>query len=194
MTFPPEPIVTVPFAGCVTEETVAPGFSKLSLVSTLNVRAVSSAVVTLSAVMSAIGVTVIATEFATAGATPSDVETLNDVAPFQSAVGAKVKPLSADVIAAGLPDTVIVPVPLPVTVTPAIDPSVRRPLATVKVVVTLLSTSATVIALPFAVLNTTFVSSAAVWPPGTVFTGASFTATTVTVTVAVSVTPPDVTV
>ena len=194
MTLPPEPIVTVPLAGCVTDVTVAPGFSKLSFAKTLNVAAVSSAVVTLFATMSATGVTVIATELATAGATPSDVDTFSVVLPFQSAVGANRNPLSAVVIAAGVPETVTVPLPLPVTVIPAIEPSVSVPLTTVSVVVTELSTSTTVMALPFAALNMRLVSSALDCAPGTVLTGASLTAATLTVTVAVSVTPPDVTV
>jgi len=160
----------------------------------LNVVAVSSAVVWALDAISTTGVTVTATVLAVAGATPSEVETLSVVDPFQSAVGANASPLSAAVTAAAVPETVTVPVPLPVTVTPEIEPSVSVPLAIVSVVVTLLSTSATAMALPLAELKTTLVSSVVLCAPGTVLTGASLTALTVTVTVAVSVTPPEVTV
>jgi len=57
-----------------------------------------------------------------------------------------------------------------------------------------LSTSATVIALPLPGENTRPVSSGVFCAAGTAFTGASFTGSTLTVTVAVSVTPPEVTV
>jgi len=191
---PPDPIETTPCVGCVTEETVAPAFSKLSFVSTLNVCETSSVTVTLSVAISTTGATVIATALTAAGAKPSDVETLSVVAPFQSAVGANASPLSAAVIALALPVMVTVPVPFPVTETPVMEPSVSEPFATVKVVVTVLSTSAMVIALPLAALNTRLASSFVDWSPGTVLTGASLTAATVTVTVAVSCTPPDVTV
>ena len=187
-------MVTVPCAGCVTDDTVAPAFSNESLVKTLNVALVSSAVVMVSGAMSATGETVIATMLTAAGATPSEVETLSVVAPFQSAVGAKVRPASAAVTAAGVPETVTAPVPLPVTVTPEIEPRLSLPLATVSVVVTLLSASATAIALPLPALKTMLASSLVVWAPGTALTGASLTAATLIVTVAVSVTPPEVTV
>ena len=186
-------MVTTPFAGCVTDETVAPA-ANVSLVKTLNVASVSSSVVTPSGAISITGETVIATVLATAGAVPSDVETLSVVEPFQSGVGANFKPASAAVIAAGVPETVTVPVPLPVNVTPAVAPSVSLPLATVSVVVTLLSTSVTVIALPLAELKVMPVSSFVVCAPGTAFSGASLRAATLIVTTAVSVTPPDVTV
>ena len=182
----------MPCAGWVTEETVAPA-ANVSLVKTLNVALVSSAVVALSGAISITGLTVIATVFVTAGAVPSEVETLSVVEPFQSGVGANFKPASAAVTAAGVPEMVTVPELLPVTVTPETVPSVSLPLAIVNVVVTLLSASATTMALPFAELKVMLLSSFAVCNPGTELTGASLTAATLTVTVAVSVTPPDVT-
>ena len=98
-------------------------------------------------------------------------------------------------IAAGEPESVTVPVPLPETVTPAVPPSVNRPFVAETVIeIVSPSMSVTVIALPLAVENTTVVSSLVVWPPGTAATTASLTGVTVTVTLAVSVTPPDVTV
>ena len=50
--------VTAPLVPCVTEVTVRPGFSNVSLVSALKVTAVSSVVDTVSATTSATGVTV----------------------------------------------------------------------------------------------------------------------------------------
>ena len=98
-------------------------------------------------------------------------------------------------IAAAVPLITIVPVPSPVTVTPDDEPRLRMPLVTDTVVVNASpSMSATVKAVPLATLNTRVPSSAIVCAPGAVETGASFTALTVTLTVAVSVTPPEVTV
>ena len=98
-------------------------------------------------------------------------------------------------MAAGVPTMVTVPVPSPVTVTPATAPSARMPLVAETVVVTLPpSTSATVMALPVVLPNTRPLSSAVVWVRGAVCVGALLTGVTVTVTVAVSVTPPEVTV
>ncbi|TNC13052.1 hypothetical protein FF100_15220 [Methylobacterium terricola] len=68
------------------------------------------------------------------------------------------------------------------------------PVTAIETVRVPLSTSATVRALPPAVEKTRAVSSAVTCAPGTVTTGASFTGVTVTVTVAVSVTPPALTV
>ena len=71
--------------------------------------------------------------------------------------------------------------------------TVNAPFPTVSCVVAMFaSTSLTLIR--FAPVNVIGVSSATVTAPPTVFTGASFTAVTFTVTVAVSVTPPEVTV
>ena len=71
--------------------------------------------------------------------------------------------------------------------------TVNVPLPTVSCVVAMLpSTSFTLIR--FAPVNVSAVSSPTVLAPPTVFTGASLTAATFTVTVAVSVTPPLVTV
>ena len=93
------------------------------------------------------------------------------------------------------PLTVIVPVPSPVTTTLAVEPSVSRPLVPESVTVSVSpSASATVIALPLALENTSVVSSLVDCPGGTTVTGGSLTATTPAVTVVVSVTPPDVTV
>ena len=104
-------------------------------------------------------------------------------------------PLSAALIAAALPVIVTVPVPLPDTATPATEPRLTRPLVTETVVVSVSpSMSATVTALPLVALKTSAVSSAVVWLGGVVCVAASLTGLTVTVTVAVSVTPPDVTV
>jgi hypothetical protein len=110
-------------------------------------------------------------------------------------VWVKVVPFSAALMAAAVPAICTEPVPLPVTVTPAVEPSVSVPLVTATVAVSEpLSMSATVRALPLADENTSPVSSVVDWAPGAVLTGASFTALTVTLTLAVSVTPPEVTV
>ena len=104
-------------------------------------------------------------------------------------------PFSAALMAAAVPVTCTLPVPLPTTLTPATPASVSVPWVTASVVVSAPpSTSATVIALPLALLNTSGLSSAVVCAPGKVLTGASFTELTVTFTVAVSVTPPEATV
>ena len=98
-------------------------------------------------------------------------------------------------MAAAVPVICTLPVPLPLTVTPAALPSVSVPWVTASVVVSVPpSTSATVNALPFAPLKISGLSSAAACAPGVVLTGASFTALIVTLTVAVSVTPPEATV
>ena len=89
-----------------------------------------------------------------------------------------------------MPVSVTVPEPLPPIVAPPPVVTLSVPLVTVSVVVSdPPSTSAT-----DTPAIDSGVSSTTVCAPGTVFTGASFTALTVTVTVAVSVTPPDVTV
>ncbi|CAM3003740.1 hypothetical protein LEWO105114_11715 [Legionella worsleiensis] len=98
-------------------------------------------------------------------------------------------------IAAGEPLKVTDPVPLLVMVTPAVATAVKLPCSTETVVVTTaLSVSATLKALPLAELNTREASSLRICAPDTLLTGASFTAFTVIVTVAVSVVPPEVTV
>ena len=76
-----------PTGGCVTAVTTRPAFSKLSAVAplvpviTLNVSGVSSNVVTVSEVMSATAVTVIATVFVSVSA-PSEVATVSRSAPL----------------------------------------------------------------------------------------------------------------
>ncbi len=87
-------------------------------------------------------------------------------------------------------------VPSPaVKVRPFSPDRVKAPLVTVSVTVSVpLSISATEIAFPAPAEKTIVPSSAIVCGPGTVLTGASLTGVTLTVTVAVSVTPPDVTV
>jgi hypothetical protein len=73
-----------------------------------------------------------------------------------------------------------------------VPPARKEPFSTVRVVVTspvAASTSEMEITLPFATLKRRVVSSLKVWAAGTEFTGASFTAWTVTVTCALSVTP-----
>ena len=80
-----------------------------------------------------------------------------------------------------------------VNVRPASEPSVSVPLLTVSVTVSeAASTSPTLIRL--APLKASVASSVVEAVPGAVFTGASLTAITLTATVTVSVTPPDVTV
>ncbi|RJG47394.1 hypothetical protein D3Y55_22780 [Mesorhizobium sp. DCY119] len=80
-------------------------------------------------------------------------------------------------------------------VRPAVPASENVPFVTDSVTVSVPpSTSLTVIGLPADGVKTIVVSSAVVCAVGTVLTGASFTGLTVTVTVAVSVTPPEVTV
>ena len=98
-------------------------------------------------------------------------------------------------MAAGVPVICTLPVPLPLTVTPAALPSVSVPWVTARVVVSVPpSTSATASALPLALLKMSGLSSAVVCAPGVVLIGASLTEFTVTFTVAVSVTPPEATV
>ncbi len=101
-------------------------------------------------------------------------------------------------MAAAVPENVMVAsaVPSPVVkVRPAMPESENVPLVTATVTVRVpVSTSATVIRLPFATENTRAVSSVVVCAPGTVLAGASLTGDTVRLTVAVSVTPPEVTV
>ena len=98
----------------------------------------------------------------------------------------------AALIWAWVPAMVTVPVPSPVMVAPLPAVTVKMPLpgGRLRVVVRLgLSTSPT--DRPLMVRP---VSSGVLCGPGTVFTGTSFTGVTFTVTVAVSVTPPEVTV
>ena len=91
---------------------------------------------------------------------------------------------------AAVPARVTVPVALPVMVAPPPAVTLSVPLVTLTVVVSAPpSTSATLTPAMASGL-----SSAVLWAPGTVLTGASLTAVTVTLTLAVSVTPPDVTV
>ncbi|GJD54047.1 hypothetical protein OPKNFCMD_6827 [Methylobacterium crusticola] len=101
-------------------------------------------------------------------------------------------------IAAAVPLKVVAAsaVPSPAAkVRPVIPASEKVPPVTaIETVRTPLSTSATASALPPAVEKTRAVSSAVTWAPGTATTGASFTGVTITITVAVSVTPPAVTV
>ncbi len=74
-----------------------------------------------------------------------------------------------------LPESTRVPVPLPLKVTPLPRlPRVRVPWPTLRVVVRVSpSTSATLMALPLAVLKVWLPSSSRVWAPGTLLTGAS---------------------
>ena len=89
-------------------------------------------------------------------------------------------PSRAALIAAAPPIRVSVPVPLPLTVTPVLEPSVRVPLADESTTVSdALSTSATVIALPLAAEKTSVASSATVCAPGSWLTGASLVPVTV---------------
>src|SRR4051794_25450311 len=88
-----------------------------------------------------------------------------------------------------MPSNVIVELPLPpaTNVRPFAPPSVSVPFATVSVTSTgelPASTSPTEITLPFTFKKTSDVSGAVVWATGTVLTGGSFTAPTVSVTVA----------
>src|SRR5215468_5795452 len=121
------------------------------------------------------------------------VVTVRLAAPLKLAVGANTRPFSAVLMLARLPVTVTVAVPLPVTVRPVVPAKVITPVVAAKVTCTLLepaSTSATEIALPFAVLKVSVPSSFMVWAAGTVLTGASFTALTVMVTESVSLSGP----
>ena len=85
--------------------------------------------------------------------------------------------------------------PAPSVAPPAARLTVSAPLVTVsRVVARLPSTSTTPTLNTLATVNASVVSSASVALAGAVFTGASFTGVTVTVTVAVSIAPPEVTV
>src|SRR5882724_5132421 len=114
------------------------------------------------------------------------VVTVRLALPLKLPVGANTRPFNAVLTLARLPVTVTVPVPLPLTVRPAVPASVSTPLVAASVTWTLLlpaSTSAMAMALPAAVLKVSVPSSFMAWAAGTVFTGASFTALTVMVTV-----------
>ena len=97
-------------------------------------------------------------------------------------------------MAAAVPLMVTEDAPLPVMVAPAKDSAVSVPLFADTIVVKLmLSASATLMALPLATLKTTGVSSLVACAPGTVLMGGEATLT-VTFTLAVSSTPPELTV
>ena len=103
----------------------------------------------------------------------------SDAAPLKSAVGANTSPFSAVLIALAVPVKVIVALPLapPVIVRPTVPASVSVPLVTVSVTCNGLppaSASATLMALPFAVLNASVASSFTVCAAGTPFTGGWF--------------------
>ena len=154
---------------------------------------VASVVLTLSAVVSSTGVRSMATRL-TVVALPSEVLILTAPAPLLSEVGWNTSPLSAALMLATVPLSVmaasLMPSPL-VMVKPAVPLSVRVPCSAHTVTVSEpLSTSATEIVLPLAGLKTTVLSSATTWVGGTVFTGASFTGFTVIVSVSVSDSPP----
>ncbi|MCY1307275.1 hypothetical protein D9M70_571850 [compost metagenome] len=95
-------------------------------------------------------------------------------------------------MAAWEPDRVMVPVPLPLKVTPPFSgPRVSTPSRTLRVVVRLSpSMSPTATLLPLIRLNVLLPSSARVWAPGTAFTGASLTGLISNLRVAVSVSEP----
>ena len=191
----PSPLfVTTPFAPLVTLVIAAPGFSKVSFPSTGTILAVSSAVVVLSLAMSATGASLISIVPVT-GAPPSVVATVIVTVPLASATGTYVRPLRAAVMAADEPVNVTVPDPLPAMVTPEAANAVRLPDGTETVVVIDgLSTSSMTIWLPLAPLKITVVSSVPFCAAGSAWAGMLLTEMMVTVTVVVSVTPPDVTV
>ena len=135
--------------------------------------------------MSATGVTVMV-RLSVSVRAPSDVAIWNDAVPLKSAVGAYDSVANAVLICAAVPDNVIVPVPAPETVAPPVTPRFSAPLVIVTVVVRLaLSTSATDTPVIASVPSSATGPSAA----GTVFTGASLTGVTVSVTVAVLLSP-----
>ena len=107
---------------------------------------------------------------------------VKDAAPLKPAVGVKVMPLRAVLMLAMVPVKVIVAsaVPSPtVKARPAVPESVNVPLVTVSVTWTAFvpaSTSATEIWLPLPLEKTNGVFWLVLCGPGTVFTGASFTA------------------
>jgi hypothetical protein len=85
-----------------------------------------------------------------------------------------------------------VPVPLPVTVTPAPEAAVKDPAGTLSVTrMGLAPASTSLICSP---VMPTVVSSSVVQPVGSVLTGASFTAVTASVSVEVAVAVPSLTV
>ena len=113
----------------------------------------------------------------------SSVTMLNTAAPLKFAPGAKARPFSAALIDTRVPVKVRLALPSapPVSVMPAVPPRVSTPFVTVSVTCSALlaaSTSPTLIALPFAALNTSAVSSPTTCAAGTVFSGASLTAVT----------------
>src|SRR5262247_4124590 len=143
--------------------------------------------------------TVMATESLSLRAPPepvlpwSLVVTVRLAAPLKLLVGANTRPLRAVLMLARLPVTVTVAVPLPLTVRPEVPASVSTPLVAAKVTWTLelpASTSAIEMALPLAVENVSVPSSLMVCAPGTVLTGASFTALTVMATESLSLRAP----
>ena len=113
--------------------------------------------------------------------------------PLKFALGVKVVPSRAALMSVMAPTICTLEVPLPMTVTPAVEPVARVPLVEESVTWMALppaSTSDTEMALPLEVEKTRFVSSATVCVPGTLFTGASLTALTVMLTVSVSLSGP----
>ena len=128
-----------------------------------------------SAAMSAMGTMLMPTLSTVGAATPSEVLSVNWAAPLKSAGAVNCAPSSAALIAAAEPVRVTRLLPLPITETPAVEPSEKLPLLTLTVVVNDgLSTSATLSALPFAAENTSSESSLTACVPGTVWVGASF--------------------
>ena len=119
---------------------------------------------------------------------------VNGTVPLKSAPGMKRGAVSLRNVLSceRVPDNVSADVPLPDTVTPLPFDPVSTPDVTDNVTV--------IVPLPASMSatespdNVTRVSSAVVHPDGSVFTGASFTAPTVTFTVPVSVPPPAATV
>ena len=93
---------------------------------------------------------------------------------------------------AAVPARVTVAVPLLVMVAPPPAVTASVPLVTLTVVVKAVAGPSTSATLTPAMASG--VSSVALWAPGTVLTGGSLTAVTVTLTLAVSLTPPEVTV
>ena len=161
----------------------------------LNVIGVSSFVVTLSATMSATGRKVSAM-FLVVLSWPSPTMNCSKPLPLKSATGANDALNSAFCTSDCVPLKVIVALPRPLPtekVRPVREASVVVPLVAISVTVRFgLSTSLTNRKLP--PLNGTFVSSNMTTVVGAIDVGASLTGSTLMVIVALSVTPPDVTV
>src|SRR5215813_5260477 len=120
------------------------------------------------------------------------VVTVRLAAPLKLAVGWNTRPFSAVLMLPRLPVTVTVPVPLPLTVSPAVPARVSTPLVAASVTCTLelpASTSAMEMALPLATEKVSVPSSFMLCAAGTLFTGASSTGVTFSVTVWLSVPP-----